>query len=264
MKNNKFRIIVEITISILIVIGLVIIGFNVIRPSGIDEEATKNLINNLNDKLLNGASAEEIKQLTGIPEINPLSLLTGPDSFVALKPSEEVELANNLTEYVTLQTQLVKNVEEKIRTNFTYTVEEETDNTENYVVYKVALKSYYQIAYLLDLQELQKQLLALDQSPESLEIKEYKAKVVAMKILDEKLDEYVNDDEYSIANVYEYKNDKEKTIASLSAYLSILQGLNYHDKIIMEQYEQNRVERIASYITSAKQNNIIKENVLDL
>ena len=262
--KSKMRLIIEIIIIVSILALSSIIVLNVISfdNKGKEEQKTKELIENLNKLLINGGSKEDIKELTGLDDIDETSLMTGKDCYMRTRPDDKTIKDNNLDNYVILQDELATNVEKKIQSNFEYSisnVKEESDYTQ----YSVLLKSYYQIAYLLDLEELQKQLL-VKSTLEDNDINNYKAKVIALKILDKKLDDYVNEDENCMANLYRYKNDKERNNSSLLSYINLLQGLNYHDEKVFTENQLNITERISGYIEEAIQNNLINVNVLEI
>ena len=169
---------------------------------------------------------------------------------------------NNLDNYVIIQDELATNVEKKIQSNFDYSISNVIEE-DDYTQYSVLLKSYYQIAYLLDLEELQKQLL-VKSAQEDNEVNNYKAKVIALKILDKRLDDYVNKDENCMANLYRYQNDEERNNSSLLSYINLLQGLNYNNEKIFTENQLNITERMNTYINEAIENKLINENVLEL
>ncbi|MDO4995753.1 MAG: hypothetical protein Q4E69_01105 [Bacilli bacterium] len=261
MNKGKIRLILEIIISILIVIFLGIILCNVIKFDSKDNtKETKEMIEELNTLLINGGTKEEIIALTGIDEIDSRILLTGPDSYMALYPDKSEINNENIDAYIEEQNKLVKNVENKIKSNFNATVQDikEEDNSK---VYKVLLKSYYQITYLEDLQELQKKVL-LASSLENNTLNNYKSKVLALKILDSHLDYYVNKDENCLAILYDYKDDKDKTKQSIISYINMLQGINYHNEEIIEEDVIKKNKRLQEYIVEAKNNNSVNIETL--
>ena len=268
MNKYKVRIIIEIIISILIVILLGVIMFNIIKPidkSNPKIKDMKDTINELTEKLINSSTKEEITDLTGIEEIESSMLMTGPDSYTGEKPSNKLITNYKLDDYITLQDKLQSNLESKIKNNFNYKVEDpKKENDHN--IYSVSINSYYYLVYIQDLKEIQKQIInSIEESNtiEEIEVNNFKAKIIAMKILDSKLDDYINSNEYCTALVYEYKDDNEKTIKSIKSYLSLLQGINYQNEKI-ETFSTNRGIRITNYINEAKLNKTVKENIIEL
>ncbi len=262
--KSKLRIIIEIIIGIAIIALLSTIVVNVVSfdKKANDEKNTKELIENLNNLLINGGSKEEIKELTGLDDIDETSLMTGKDCYMRTRLDDKTIKDNNLDNYVIIQDELATNVEKKIQSNFDYSISNVIEE-DDYTQYSVLLKSYYQIAYLLDLEELQKQLL-VKSAQEDNEVNNYKAKVIALKILDKRLDDYVNKDENCMANLYRYQNDEERNNSSLLSYINLLQGLNYNNEKIFTENQLNITERMNTYINEAIENKLINENVLEL
>ena len=262
--KSKMRLIIEIiiVISILVLSSIIVINVVSVDKKANEEKNTKDLIENLNKLLINGGSKEEIIELTGLDDVDETSLMTGKDCYMRTRPDDKTIKDNNLDNYVIIQDELSSNVEKKIQSNFYYSIDD-VQEEDDYTQYSVLLKSYYQIAYLLDLEELQKQLLAKSGLEES-EVNNYKAKVIALKILNERLDDYVNNDENCMANLYRYKNDKERNDSSLLSYINLLQGLNYHNEKVFTENQLNITERINTYINVAIENKLINESVLEL
>lgn len=261
MNKQKVRLIIEIILMIVLIILLGIITINVIKiePNNKNKN-TKEKIVELNELLINGGTKEQIKELIGIDadSIDSRSLMTGPDSYMYERPSDKIISENNLEKYVIAQEKYAKNVEKKIKSNFNYeiiSVQKEND----YKVYSVSLKSYYQVAYLIDLRSLEEYLIHSAKDDD--DITKYKIKVSAMAILNENLDEYMNNDETCVANLYEYE-DMKKTQKSFLAYLNQVQGINYHNEKIFVDNQVNLMTRLDSLIENAINKKIIGNDYL--
>lgn len=264
MNKHKIFTILEIVISILIVMLIGVILINVIKIDTKEEDttvSTKEMIVQLNELLINGGTKEQIHKLTGIDvkDIDSRSLLTGPDSYMAIHPDDKVIKENSLDNYLQAQEELVKNVEKAIKENFEYTIDS-VQKEEDYKVYSISLKSYYQTAYQIDLMNIENYIDA--KAPAQDEITRYKHKVAALKILNENLDEYVNKDEFCVAILYEYNNDLENTKKSITAYLNQVQGINYHNEKIFVDNQINSTTRIEALVNNALAKNLIDANYL--
>ena len=258
MKNKKNIIIIGIAI-VLMIIGVVLV---------INNNSNNNMkkkLEKVNNLALKGASKDEFSKIFITDKLESDYLLTGPDCYMRLKPSDEKIKANNLNSYVKEQNKLSESVEKNIEDNFFTLINETTRKENNATVYSGVLRTFYQLEYLQDLKAIQSSLINEYKENNSVneEIDNYKAKIVAMKILDQKLDNYKNEDEYSGFNVYVYEDDI-KTGSSFVSYMNMLQGINYHNDYVNE-LEKTREERIKNYIEEAKNNNVInKDNLLEI
>ena len=95
--KSKLRIIIEIIIGIAIIALLSTIVVNVVSfdKKANDEKNTKELIENLNNLLINGGSKEEIKELTGLDDIDETSLMTGKDCYMRTRLDDKTIKDNN-------------------------------------------------------------------------------------------------------------------------------------------------------------------------
>ena len=97
-------------------------------------------------------------------------------------------------------------------------------------------------------------------SNENTEVNKYKAKVIAMKLLDSYLDEYIyNGDSKVISITFNSIND-DKTKNSLIQYLIDLAGYNNREDEKINTMENNRKTRIAEYINTAISNGTLNKN----
>lgn len=236
-------------IILLVAIIMIIVGISFYFSN--KRSKIKETIEEVNQIVLSSASKEELLKKVNSEKINSFIIMTGPDSYIAEKPSKDLIEKYNLSNYEKVQTQLVERVEKKIKDNFKTIMSDETFEDNNATVYRGLLKTYYQIYYLHDLQDLQQKIIAEKLiTEEDNEILEYKAKIIAMKVIDNYLDIYDNKKEYCSFTVYIY-DDEKKTADSFASYLNMLQGSNY-DNDTTKKLEQSAEIRINGYYEEAK------------
>ena len=258
MKNKKKIIIIGIAI-VLLIVGIVLV---IINNNSNNMKKTLEKVNNL---ALKGATKNELSKIFRTEELESDYMLTGPDCYMRLKPTEAKVKEYNLSNYIKEQDKLSKTVEKSIEENFFTLINDTTTKENNATVYSGVVRTFYQLEYLQDLKELQKLILTEYKENNTLneDIDNYKAKVVAMKILDKKLDNYKNKDEYSGFNIYVYEDDA-KTGSSFVSYMNMLQGINYHNDDV-NKLEETREQRIKDYLEEAKNNNTVnKDSILEI
>ncbi|MBR6948854.1 MAG: hypothetical protein IKH54_01545 [Bacilli bacterium] len=258
MKNKKKIIIIGIAI-VLLIVGIVLV---IINNNSNNMKKTLEKVNNL---ALKGATKNELSKIFRTEELESDYMLTGPDCYMRLKPTEAKVKEYNLSNYIKEQDKLSKTVEKSIEENFFTLINDTTTKENNATVYSGVVRTFYQLEYLQDLKELQKLILTEYKENNTLneDIDNYKAKVVAMKILDKKLDNYKNKDEYSGFNIYVYEDDT-KTGSSFVSYMNMLQGINYHNDDV-NKLEETREQRIKDYLEEAKNNNTVnKDSILEI
>lgn len=258
MKNKKKIIIIGIAI-VLLIVGIVLV---IINNNSNNMKKTLEKVNNL---ALKGATKNELSKIFRTEELESDYMLTGPDCYMRLKPTEAKVKEYNLSNYIKEQDKLSKTVEKSIEENFFTLINDTTTKENNATVYSGVVRTFYQLEYLQDLKELQKLILTEYKENNTLneDIDNYKAKVVAMKILDKKLDNYKNKDEYSGFNIYVYEDDT-KTGSSFVSYMNMLQGINYHNDDV-NKLEETREQRIKDYLEEAKNNNTVnKDSLLEI
>lgn len=262
MKKQENR---ERKVHLFVFLVLLIIILVAIRYIYLPDNTMNQRITYITELVSKKSSRSSYIEYIGINEFSNTSIMTGKDSYLRDKPSDKDIKQHNLEEYVKLQDSLATNVEKKIISNLEYKIGDIADIEEDATIYHVDLKTYYEIEYQLDLEELQNKLLEEYRNKNEIineEIATYKAKVIAMKLLADKLKNYENKDEYCVANIYYYK-DSYKTSKSLVSYLNALQGSNYNNEVI-DTLTNTRKDRINDYIKDAKQYGVINENILEI
>ena len=252
-RNNKLLVIILVVAAILLLTSLILL---IVNSSGNKVERKLNKINQL---VINGSSKDALSKYMNIDKIDGNYLMTGPDCYMREKPDDETIKANKLEKYVSLQNKYASNVEKKIKENFQFIMGEKTFKDNGATVYTGVVRGYYQLEYMLDLKEMQRQLIETLKL-ENEEINQYKSKVIGMKILDNYLSQYENKKYYSGTNIYVYE-DQDKTDLSMSNYLNMLQGVNYNNEDV-DKLEETRISRIKEYIEKEITKNNLKS--LDL
>lgn len=252
MKTN----IRKIAIIIIIILILILIGI-IIKHTlfGTKKENINSKMENISQLAISGASKEELSKYFNIENLDSNSIMTGPDSYMREKPSDEIIKQYKLSDYIKLQDKLAANVEKKIKDNFTLILGEKTTDANGGTVYSGSVKGYYQLEYLLDLKTLQS-TLSDEYKEDNDEVTNYKAKVIAMKILDDYLSIYENKKYFGGINLYIYSDDEEKTATSYISFLNALQGVSYNNEEV-DKLESTRDTRLKEYLENAKSKKII-------
>ncbi len=241
-----------ITVSIIII--LTITFFLIIYNHNKQETKkvkTKDIVVTVSNGYINGMSKKTLEKKLN-HKLSEKSIITGKDSYLNQKPSEKLIEKYNLSNYAKEQENYINSLEAKIKENYSFSFQGTSkEYQKNYIV---KVKTYYYAAYLSDLSEIMKQLLAnYDINSEEQEnIYNYKAKVIAMRILNNHLNDYNNENETK-----EVVIDFDNPYNSLSQYLLDLAGYNYTNVIKMDE---NRTTRVTVLINEYLQNRII-ENI---
>jgi len=152
--------------------------------------------------------------------------MTGPDSYLRMKPEEEIIKKYKLSSYVRQADKLATNLEAKIKENFEFKTKGVVES-KNYYSVLVYYKSFYYREYIEDFNAIvriliNKEKLNIDASTEVdyekvAEI--YKIQVKAMEILNKHLNEYMNKNEFHKTYI-KFTNRKVSTsVNSLNSYL---------------------------------------------
>lgn len=246
----------KIAIILIIIVILILVG--IIVKNTLFEKKKEDInskMENISQLAINGATKEELSKYFNTEKLDGNSIMTGPDSYMREMPSEETIKEYKLSEYIKLQDKLAANVEKKIKDNFTFILGKKTADDNGGVVYTGSVKGYYQLEYLLDLKTLQG-TLSEEYKEDNDEVTNYKAKVIAMKILDDYLSIYENKKYFGGVNLYIYADDEDKTTTSYLSFLSTLQGVTYNNEDV-NKLEDTRDTRLKEYLENAKNKKII-------
>ena len=254
--KKKTKIISIILLAIIIAIILII---SFIPKNKEEMRYTKReIIELISNGFVNGMSKKELEELMN-QEISNQSMMTGEDAYLLQTPSYKLIKQYNLDNYITNAKSYFKKLETKIKENYSWKFDGEVG--ENQGSYYIKLKTYSYGVYLSDLEEMTNQLLSrYTLSNENTEVNKYKAKVIAMKLLDSYLDEYIyNGDSKVISITFNSINDDD-TKNSLMQYLVDLAGYNNSEDEKISAIENNRQTRITEYINIALSNGTLDQN----
>ncbi|CCY45889.1 unknown [Firmicutes bacterium CAG:822] len=254
---NKKTTIISVILFIIIIAAILIIAF-LPKEKGEKSYTKKETIELISKGFVDGISKKDLEKLMN-QKIDDKTMMTGEDAYLLQTPSDKLIKQYNLDNYITNAKSYFKKLETKIKENYSWKFDGEVG--ENQGSYYIKLKTYSYGVYLSDLEEMTNQLLSrYTLSNENTEVNKYKAKVIAMKLLDSYLDEYIyNGDSKVISITFNSIND-DKTKNSLIQYLIDLAGYNNREDEKINTMENNRKTRIAEYINTAISNGTLNKN----
>lgn len=252
MKKKK-SIIIVVVIAILLIVTGFIIYFTSNNSNNTNKDNTKeevsnkdarNYVEKLTDIIMNGGTKEELVDALHTNQIQNTYIMTGKDMYLLQTPDESIVNKYNLDDYIKTSNNLAERLENAIKSNFEYTINNVSD-VDDYISVEITYKTYYYTAYINDLSRIQIELLIkagydLENVTNSDEFQAdlYKAKIKAASLLDAYLDNYNNENEFK-ETVVSYHN---KTIADSAeefySYLINLTGFTYDNKGILTTQEQ--------------------------
>lgn len=259
MKKHKIIILLIAIFLVIVCLGLAIYFY--INPAEIKLNSKKNVenyIEKINSFILKGKTNDEYNRIFKY-KIDEDLIILGEKAYQNKKPSKDIIKKYNLEEYVKEHDKLSKNLEEKIKENFEVKIQKIEKLAD---VFKATInyKTFYYSSYIEDLKALESNILFIvgikytnTNLSEKEEANRYKAKVKAMKIMDEYLDEYINKNETIILTLFLRQNNSSKYVNEIKWYLNNIVGYNYEKA---PKYDANRINEYASKIGS--------KNVLDL
>ncbi len=257
-KNKKIFIIIGIVVLIILIIGLIIKIFSGAEKTVPLREMAKRDIKEFTNLVIDGGSKSELKEISGLKEFWPKNIMTGKDSYLNKKPSDEFITSNNLTSYVDKSKQYIDNFEKKLKDNYKYKIGD-VYISKGQAQVVITLMPYYYSVYMYDLDNIQSKLLSMAGIDDK--ASKYKAKVKAMEILDSHLDEYLNkDNKVKIGVLY----DKDKSAEMQNSFNSYLISLNgyYHSNEVIDALYASANERVEGYIARATENGTLMQDNL--
>ncbi len=217
------------------------------------EEKTNEIATKVTDTNL---TYNEFTKIVGkkVPNVH---IAVGPNSYLRNKPEAKLIKKYNLEKYVKIQEELVQKVERKYLDNLNYEVVD-TTFTSNEFCQKIKITSYYYAAYLDDLINITTNLLDKDlediTKSEKTQVEYYKAQVIALKVLDNHLDEYDNVTNESVEMPVCYVNGKFKNSDEAISFIESLQGGRYKNMDFSNNENIKKAdERVKTYVEEAKQ-----------
>lgn len=254
--KKKTKIIISVAIFIVLIVAILIIIF---WPRNQEKSySKKETIELISNGFANGISKKELEDLMN-QKLSDKMIMTGEDAYLLQTPSDELIDKYNLDDYVKANKMYFNNLENKIKGNYSWKFT--NDVKDNQDIYIMSVKTYSYGVYLIDVEELVNRLLENYpfENAEEQESNEYKARVVAMKLLNNYLDNYVtSNNPVQISISFKTKNSEE-TKNSLIQYLNDLLGYTNWDTNITNM-QLNRPERVQEYINTALTNGTLNQN----
>lgn len=246
----------KIIIGLIVILLLVVVAFFPNKKT--EEQLTKKeTIKQISEGFGNGISKKELEKLMN-QKIDYKTMMTGSDAYLLKTPNDDLIKKYNLDTYVKQNKTYFNKLETKIKENYSWEFEGEVQ--ENQDAYFMLVKVYNYGIYLSDLETLQNKLLEKESTKE--EANEYKAKVIAMKLLNSHLDDYLNNGEAKNIAITCANLNSDETKNSLMQYLIDLAGYTNEKDETIANMVQNRDSRMQNLIDEAIRNNILEENDL--
>lgn len=237
MKKKIFTIV--IIVGILFIIGGIVLSF--VEPQrttpekklSVKEQAIDASKKAVNDILDSSMTPEKLKDKYNV-SVGSEAILVGNNSILKEKSSLEKKLTN----YAKAQDYYASRVEKKMQDTFSYRLGDYlvADEGKN-VIQKLYFKSYYLELYLMDMNALQDMLLSRvgfsaydkegDLTDDDLRLM-YKAKVKAMEIMDNYLDNYINSEEEIEYDMIYSVNGKELGKLDYYSLVCNVSGIMYN------------------------------------
>ena len=254
MKKRLVIIIPVIIVSIFVIIFIIRTNHHEVEAD--KEKLVENVINNIyyNDKV----TKKELEKNTNAIIMSG-DIFYGPDSIVRIKPSVEVIKKYHLEEYEKIQNGYYKPVEEKCKNGTEYTMKEANGKVEM----KVIPWNYSQ--YSTDLNIISTKLMEregysmedVDLSSIEFTVNEYKARTIALKILNDHLDDYDNKTKEEVKVEIEFNGNTAKKNNYFTLY-TVLSGFTLSNSAMSNlNYAEDNNERLEGYITEAINNHLI-------
>lgn len=260
--KKKTKIIISVILLIILIAAILLIAF---LPKNSEKKSytKKEIIELISNGYAKGITKKELEELIG-QKLSDQTMITGEDAYLLQTPTDDLIKQYNLNNYVNSAKNYFKNLETKIKENYSWEFDGEAE--ENQGSYYMKLKTYSYGVYLLDLEEMINQLLSqYNLSNENAEVNEYKARVIAMKLLDSHLDEYIYNGDSKVISITFKSPDDNVTKNSLVQYLIDLAGYNNSEDEKISAMENNRKNRITEYINDAISNGTLdKKDILKI
>ena len=188
--------------------------------------------------------------------INEVTFI-GKDSALRYRPDQNIIKAYGLQKYIEEQDKYSEKVEDIAIKNISYKIIKVNKNSINYKI-----KPWYMYKYSYDLNIL-KELIMQDAKfktteknvfKEDYEVNEYKARVVALKILDKHLEEYDNNNEVlELKFIFNGKRAAENELLSLYYTMEGVTSKTSPNKMTKEE-RKKEIEKMKNYLKESYSN----------
>ena len=249
----KKRFIIIVVIALVCITIFVLLNKTTNTANDVDS-IQKYVTSYVDGKFLNkNVTKKDLKGYTGEDLLAGL-IFYGKDSYTRLRISDDLIKKNKLESYSSLQNKYASNVEEKLLSNFVYGYNNYTEK-DGVSSLEIEYRTFYYNFYVSDLVYLTDKILVKNgNNTEKIDYSSpirYKAKVMAMKVLDSHLDDYVNSSESRIFTI-DFKNGMPEEGEMFSLYLNL--GGNLYN-----QWE-DRESTLNLYLDKAISSGVLNKN----
>ncbi len=249
-------------IIILIVVGTIAIGLSLsFLPNNNQEKDNlshkETVINTIEKEFYSSKNTvKDLEEITKKPMISQ-DVFMGKGSALRLKPDNKVMTRYDLSKYESVINKYAPIVEKRFLKNTKYTVKEnESGNLE------FKIKPWYFYNYSSDLSYLTDKILDeanFDMNKiytDEFFSSEYKARSIAIKIMNDHLDNYDNKDE-TVDFTFFYENGKPTDIEYFSLYLNLCGATTKNSAMKETSFTAEQETRVTKYLKEAEKKGLI-------
>lgn len=275
MKRKRFVIILALLV---LLISVIIISNNKDKSKNkepiINKEEYEQEVIDINNKMVTDLDMNDIKKMTN-KKLNSRYIMVGKESYLR----EKIVNGNSFDEidkYYEAQNKYANNVEKIIKENFEFEITESIETIDGFVDVKFTYKPYYYHWYLNDMGKLQDKLLEMSGYKESDFMSEkpskkmvqdvFKAKIKALEIMNDYLENYRNDYEFFDDNIMYDSNNTKFSQPYIESYLLLADGsASTKFNFASAEFETEQNQRLNKYLAEASANGTLdKKNPLKL
>lgn len=254
-KNLNLFLPMGIVISLLsiMIISLIIVLIVNNKPFNKEKYVDKIVTNVFLNKNI---SIEKLENTLQQPMINEVTFI-GKDSALRYRPDQSIIKTYGLQKYIEEQDKYSEKVEDIAIKNISYQIVKVNKNSINYKI-----KPWYMYKYSYDLNIL-KELIMEDAKfkiteknvfKEDYEVNEFKARVVALRILDNHLEDYDNKNEVlELKFIFNGKRAAENELLSLYYTMEGVTSKTSPNKMTKEERKKEK-EKMINYLKESQSN----------
>ena len=256
INNIKLILPIGIIVSLLSVMIISLIVSLIVNNKPFNKEKYVDKI--VEEVFLNkNISIEQLENTLQQPMINEVTFI-GKDSALRYRPNQKIIKANELQKYIEAQDKYSEKVENIAIENISYKIDKINKNSINYKI-----RPWYIYKYSYDLNIL-KELIMKDAKfeiseknvfKEEYEVNEFKARVVALKILDNHLEDYDNKDNEILELKFIFNGKRAAENELLSLY--------YNMEGVTSKYSPNKMNEEALKKEKEKMKEYLKESQIN-